>query len=417
MVQKGSISLPRENEVANLHCHTFFSYNAYGYSPSALAWLAKQQGYKFMGIVDFDVVDGVEEFLAACELIGVRACAGIESRVFIPEFSTREINSPGEPGVYYYMGIGFTSQGVPPEAAWIINRMRQRAETRNLDMLSRLKTHMALDIDYARDVLPLTPAGNATERHMLAAITHAAELQITDLHNYWADILGLTGEETREVIANKAHFHNQIRAKLMKAGGIGYIQPGSDTFPTVEEMNRLVIACNALPCAAWLDGLSTGEQAVEELLQILMEKGVVALNIIPDRNWNVPDPEERLKKVHNLYEVVRLAHSLDLPLIVGTEMNSPGQRWVDDFNALELEPLRQQFIDGAYFIYGHTILQRAANLGYLSPWAKSNLPSRRERNAFYTLLGQRVPPGQEGMAILKNIPLEMTPKGILEKFS
>ena len=31
-------------EIANLHCHTFCSFNAYGYSPSALAWLARQQG-------------------------------------------------------------------------------------------------------------------------------------------------------------------------------------------------------------------------------------------------------------------------------------------------------------------------------------------------------------------------------------
>ena len=53
-------------EVANMHCHTFFSFNAYGYSPTSLAWLARQRGYKLMGIVDFDVLDGVDEFLDAC---------------------------------------------------------------------------------------------------------------------------------------------------------------------------------------------------------------------------------------------------------------------------------------------------------------------------------------------------------------
>ena len=55
------------------------------------------------------MLDAVDEFLAACDLAGVRGSAGIETRVFIPEFATREINSPGEPGVYYHMGIGFTS--------------------------------------------------------------------------------------------------------------------------------------------------------------------------------------------------------------------------------------------------------------------------------------------------------------------
>ena len=41
---------PDEQDVVNLHCHTFFSFNAYGYSPMALAWLAKQKGYKALGI-------------------------------------------------------------------------------------------------------------------------------------------------------------------------------------------------------------------------------------------------------------------------------------------------------------------------------------------------------------------------------
>ena len=54
-----------ETELINLHCHTFYSYNAYGYSPTALAWLAKRNGYKALGIVDFNVLDGVDEFLTA----------------------------------------------------------------------------------------------------------------------------------------------------------------------------------------------------------------------------------------------------------------------------------------------------------------------------------------------------------------
>src|SRR5512143_1972624 len=111
--RQGAVSLDQEQEVANLHCHTFFSYNAYGYSPSGLAWLAKRRGYKLLGIVDFDVLDAVDEFLDACELLGVRGSAGIETRMVLPEFSGREINSPGEPGIAYHIGIGFTSSTAP----------------------------------------------------------------------------------------------------------------------------------------------------------------------------------------------------------------------------------------------------------------------------------------------------------------
>ena len=42
--------------------------------------------------------------------------AGIETRVFLPEYAALEINSPGEPGVSYHMGIGFTASQVPEPA-------------------------------------------------------------------------------------------------------------------------------------------------------------------------------------------------------------------------------------------------------------------------------------------------------------
>ena len=409
---------PDEQDVVNLHCHTFFSFNAYGYSPMALAWLAKQKGYKALGIVDFDVLDGVDEFLNTCERIAVRGSAGIETRVYIPEFSTRETNSPGEPGVYYHMGIGFTSNEVPADVAPILADMRRRANQRNRVMVERINAHLSpLTVDYDRDVLPLTPAGNATERHMLAAYTQAAADHFADPVPFWAGKLELPEEQVRAQIADAPKFQNTIRAKLMKRGGVGYAQPGQDTFPGIDEVNRLIVACGALPCAAWLDGTTSGEQAIEELLELLIAKGAAALNIIPDRNWNISDPEVRRVKVQKLYEVVELAQKLDLPLNIGTEMNSFGQRLADDFSAPELVPLRESFLDGAYFIYGHTLMQRALGLGYQSEWAKTNLPTRRERNAFYTQVGRHISPGQAGTRKLKQFTSDQSPAEILSKLS
>ena len=179
----------------------------------------------------------------------------------------------------------------------------------------------------------------------------------------------------------------------------------------------MIVACGALPCAAWLDGTTSGEQAIEELLELLIAKGAAALNIIPDRNWNISDPEVRRVKVQKLYEVVELAQKLDLPLNIGTEMNSFGQRLADDFSAPELVPLRKSFLDGAYFIYGHTLMQRSLGLGYQSEWAKTNLPTRRERNAFYTQVGRHISPGQAGAGKLKQFTSDQSPAEILSKLS
>lgn len=404
LTPQSRLEFPPAADIANMHCHTFFSFNGYGHSPTSLAWLGRRRGFKLMGIVDFDVLDAVDEFLAACDLVGLRGSAGIETRVFIPEFATREINSPGEPGVYYHMGIGFTSSRVPEKVMPILADMRRRANDRNRGMVSRINRHLdPVMIDYERDVLPLTPKGNATERHMLTAYLQAAEQSGLNQIVFWADKLKVASDQIAAIIDNKPKLADLVRAKLMKRGGVGYVQPGPDTFPTVEEFHQLILACGALPCATWLDGMSAGEQAMAELLALLIDKGVVALNIIPDRNWNIADPETRRIKVQKLYEVVKHAQKLDLPLNIGTEMNAYGQKLVDDFDAPELAPVRQAFMDGAYFIYGHTVAQRALGLGYQSEWAKTHFPTRRERNAFYTNLGRQVEPGPGGLEKLKQI--------------
>lgn len=415
LARKGTVQFDAVREVANMHCHTFFSFNAYGYSPGGLAWMARKKGIALLGSVDFDVLDAVDEFLDACLAVGVRGSAALETRVYVPEFATREINSPGEPGIFYAMGIGFASSQAPASAAPVLADMRRRAEQRNRAMVERINAYLdPVRIDYERDVLPLTPAGNATERHLLAAYTRAATDLFADPVPFWQEKLNLPWEQVASLITNLPAFQNTVRSKLMKRGGVGYAQPGPSTFPSIEEVNQMIIACQALPCATWLDGTSAGEQDMEELLNLLIEKGTAALNIIPDRNWNIADAETRRARVNNLYRVVELAQKLDLPLNIGTEMNAHGQKLLDDFDVPELAPVREAFLDGAYFVYGHTVMQRALGLGYQSEWAKAHLPSRRERNAFYTRLGRQTPASREVFERLQQMPASATPADFLQ---
>jgi hypothetical protein len=392
LVQRGEIALPPEGAVANMHCHTFFSFNAYGHSPTSLVWLAKTRGWRLIGSVDFDVLDAVDEFLGACERANVRGSAGIETRVFVPEFAAREMNSPGEPGVLYHMGIGFTTGRVNETAAAVLTLLRARAAQRNKDIITRVNTYLdPVTVDYERDILPLTPGGNPTERHIVLAYTERAA-KLSDPVGFWADKLKTPREMMEVAMADKASLQNLVRSKLMKAGGVGYVQPDAGAFPSVETFHSLIEACDALPCAAWLDGMSAGEQAIEELLHLLIGKGVVAFNIIPDRNWNIADPEGKKKKIAALYGVVQIAQDLALPLNVGTEMNSFGQKLIDDFDTHELAPVRKAFLDGAQFIYGHTQMARRWGMGYQSAWAKAALPERAARNKFYTQVGKHLPP-------------------------
>lgn len=411
---------PPQAKLVNMHCHSFFSFNSYGFSPSALVWLALQKGLNVAGIVDFDTLDGIEEFLDGCDLAEVRGSAAMETRIFIPEFSTRVTNSPGEPGISYHMGIGFAAQHINEKGKDIFIRMRQRADARNRVIVERLNSYLdPIAIDYNQDVIPLTPAGNTTERHILVAYLDAVNQNVKKPLEFWSKKLDLGKESVASVMADAAKFSDLVRRKLIKRGGVAYVQPSPETFPTAEEFHEMVQSNGALPTFCYLDGSTEGELCMEELLELLTSKGVVAINMIP--NLAIPDPHNdpdntnlRQYRCDLLYNTARLAKDFDLPLHIGTEMNSFGQRQVDDLSSPELEPLRDQFIQGAFFIYGHTKLQRVLGIGYQSEWAQAYMPTRSMRNQFFIQVGMVIPPGQEGILKLKQLQPSMKPADIIK---
>ena len=334
LVEEDKITLPQAGEAVNLHAHTCFSYNAYGYSPSKFAWLARNAGLAVAGIVDFDVLDGLEEFFEAGRLLGLKTCVSLESRTFVPEFATRVINSPGEPGVAYHMGVGFARSGQHPFLA----QMRGAAEQRTRDLLTRVNGYLRpVELDYDQVVTPLTPKGNATERHLCQALEQkAAELfpEPEQRAAFWKEKLG-------EAPPAGVQLQNLIRAKTMKRGGAGYVRPGEGSFPLMADMNRFILEEGAIPTLAWLDGTSDGEKCLEELFEVASATGAAALNIIPDRNYT---PGVKDQKLASLLEVVALAEKHYFPIVVGTEMNAPGNKFVDSFETRELAPLAPAFL-------------------------------------------------------------------------
>jgi hypothetical protein len=398
-IEAGQIQVPGPKNEVNLHFHTFFSYNANGWSPSRIAWEARKYGLAAAGIVDFDVLDGMEEFLAAGEIIDLRTTAAIESRVFIKEYSDKVINSPREPGVSYFMGAGcFKLPDEGTHTARLLQNMRVMASRRNVQMIERINSYLgSVVLDYDSDVTPLTPSGNATERHILAAYDTMARQVFGDDENalirFWSTALDMPYEDTQSLLTDTSKFYDTIRNKLMKFGGVGYVAPAEDTFPPIEQVIEMVQGMEGLPMAAWLDGTNPGESDMLQMLTLLEKKGVVALNIVPDRNWNIKDHTERLTKLDHLANVIRAARKINFPVCIGTEMNKLGLPFVDNFSAPELAPYINDFLDGAYFLWGHTFLARAAGMGFASEWAYSHFGDDRPgKNSFFTRVGRVASP-------------------------
>lgn len=379
----------------NMHIHSFFSYNAEGWSPSRIAWECARRGLDAAGLIDFDVLDGLPEFFAAGEALGLRVLVGVESRVFYREFSDKELDSPGEPGVHYIDGIGFCGMPEPgtPEAAGL-QRWRDNAQRRNAELVARINPRVPeIAIDYEDQVVPLSPGRCPTERHIISAYVDQARSRFDGeaLTAFWSRVLGRSADETAALIKQRPKLEEGVRARLAKRGGFGYVQPTAETFPAMEEFTAWVRACGAIPMESWLDGTSDGESDAETLLDCSISKGCRAFSIIPDRNWNIADEKVRAVKIAKLRKVVELAAERHLPLNIGTEMNRLGLPFADDLKGPVLREFAADFHRGAMILIGHTLCGRFGGFGYLSAAAEAEFPSFDKRNRFFASVGALPP--------------------------
>ncbi|MFA6716022.1 MAG: hypothetical protein WC082_11965 [Victivallales bacterium] len=388
------ISAPRERAY-NLHCHTFCSYNGYGYSPSYIAWLGCQNLWFAAGIVDFDVLDGVDEFLDAADKLNVRGVCGLETRACVADFAEDEINSPGEPGVAYHMGVGFTASKLPAEQQKFLDSLKNKAVARTRNIVKLVNTHLSpVELDFEKDAVSLTPFGNVTERHVCTAYRKKAEKMFPDDSKrtvYWAEKLSLSIHVAAALVNDSVKLEATIRSKTMKSGGIGYVKASPDSFPALQDMNNFTLACGAIPCIAWLDGMSSGEDDPGRLLDMHISHGAALLTIIPDRNWNFSNPDVKAAKTKCLDAVIAAAGKRDMPIIVGTEMNAPGQKLIDDFACDALAKHNAVFVDGAAVAFAHTLLT-PLKMGYLSAWADENFSGKAAKNDFFIKFGKALTP-------------------------
>lgn len=392
----------------NMHCHSFYSFNAFGWSPSRILWDLYEDGLYAAGLCEFDVLDGLEEFIETGMALGMRTAVHVETRAFLDEFADKEINSPGEPGVTYVMGAGFARVPEPgsPQAQ-TLQKLRDHAQERNIALMDRINPRLTdIAVDYARDVLPLTPAGAPTERHMVSAYLNRSLEVFPDAEawgNFWSPTLGKSAADLVALKGNRPALEELIRAKLAKQGGIGYVQPSRETFPAVEDFFAWVASCGAIPMDTWLDGTSAGESLDRELLECMRAKGAKAVNIVPDRNWNLKDPADRARKHAELAKFSALADSFDMPINIGTEMNKLGQPMYDDLDGEALAPFKESWRRGARIMVGHTIALRYADFSYAGEAADAHFAGdEKKKNAWFESVGALPPLNSEAAQELTN---------------
>ena len=410
-------SLPEATANFNMHMHSFFSFNAEDWSPSRIAWESRKRGLYAAGLCDFDVLDGVREFIDAGTVLGLRVAASLETRAYYDDYASVDICSPGEPGVTYIMAAGFVDKpAADSESGRGLQRLADNSTRRNIELIARVNPHLPdIAIDYENDVLTLTPKVGATERHIIRAYCNKSIEVFRDadrLQAFWADIFKMDGAATAAILASRPKWEDLVRARLVKSGGVGYEQPSEETFPPVRDFVKWALISDAIPMVTWLDGTSAGEADGRALLDNMKMIGCAALNIVPDRNWNIADPDQKAIKVANLRAIVAAADDLAMPINIGTEMNKQGLPFVDDLSGDVLSEQAASFTLGAQVMVGHTNLLHFANYGYLSEQAVSDYPDAAKRNDYFARVGALPAIGSSDAAELD----EKSPSAVLDWF-
>ena len=352
MVKKGIIART-ENKYPwiNLHIHTFHSFNFMNWSPSRVVFEGWQKGLKYTGTVDFDTLAGLDETLVAGDSLGIAVTGGFESRVLVDDLREKVINSPSEPGIYYLCGKGFRKA---PRSGTregdFFEWLNKIAQDRNRKVIERLNNFLGdVCVDYEKDVLTLTPSGNPTERHIIESYyARSKMLKGGSTAGFWSKALSLPEPVVREKMeGGPAIFMEMLRKFLIKSGGPGYIAPDMENFPRLEDVVEMIEKAGGVPTGTWLDGTSEGEKDPEGFVSFMKGKGIRAIAIIPERNYNFPDPAERREKAEKLDRFMKASIDMDMPVVCGTEMNKQGQPFVDDFTRPEISVYLDYFLRSA----------------------------------------------------------------------
>ena len=309
----------------NSHIHTPYSFSAFESIEQAFE-LAKKEGIQVLGINDFFVTDGYDEFSETAKRYGIYPLFSIEFIGLLEEEQKEgiRVNDPSNPGRTYFCGkalrhpVSFRKEHweklvkVIAESQVQVQQMLERLT----NILASIEAPFSLDYEgikaaYARELV--------RERHIAQALRVAVNDHFNSdkakrvfLHKLYS------GKEAAADLNDNASFEGELRSLLLKAGGAAFVPEDASSFLPIPELVEIVVGAGGIPCYPVLlddkNGNYTGfEEDPEALYKRLKSLGIGAVELIPQRN-----------NIENLRSFVEFFHSKGFLVSFGTEHNSPG---------------------------------------------------------------------------------------------
>lgn len=348
---------PMVPQYINNHIHTTYSFSPY--SPTAAVYAARMEGLCTAGIIDHDSIAGSREFLEAARLVEIPVTVGMECRASMDgtRLQGRRTNNPDQVGVSY-----MTIQSVPHDKIEALNQWfapyRAARDRRNRQMIDKINALLGEDLDYDRDVLPLSmhhEGGGVTERHLMYALAKKMVARAgkgQSMVDYLGSIgLRLSEKQKAQMLDTVYPFYEYDLLGILKSAFVPQIYiDATDECPNITQLVALCREMDAYLCYAYLGDVGdsvTGDKKaqkfeddyLEDVFECLKEVGVKAVTYMPTRN--TPAQLKRLRGLCEAYGMFQIS---------GEDINSPRQSFV--IRAME-DPQFQNLIDATWQLIEH----------------------------------------------------------------
>ena len=348
---------PMVPQYINNHIHTTYSFSPY--SPTAAVYAARMEGLCTAGIIDHDSISGAEEFLEAAKIVDMPVTIGMEARISMEgtRLEGRRTNNPDQVGVSY-----MTIQGVPHNKIATLTEFfkpyQAARHARNRKMIAKINDLVGVNLDYDKDVLPLSMAqenGGVTERHLMYALALELEKQVgkgQPMIDKLTELgMNLSEKQKTLLLDTEYPFYAYDVLGMLKGTFVPKIFiDATDECPKLPDMVKLCKDVDAFLCYAYLGDVGdsvTGDKKaqkfeddyLEDVFECLKEEGVKAVTYMPTRN--TPQQLERLRKLCDDYGMFQIS---------GEDINTPRQSFI--IKAME-NPMFQNLIDATWKLIEH----------------------------------------------------------------